>query len=73
MKHSKKEHNISQIDPDSMVTCTRLTPEFWIQAMRKYDWSPKAQVIFGLDTSTRSVLFVYPPATTSILDPNPVN
>lgn len=39
--------NVSQLNPDSMVTCTRLTPEFWIQAMRKYDWSPNAQVMFG--------------------------
>lgn len=39
--------NVSQLDPDSMVTCSRLTPEFWVQAMRKYDWSPKAQIIFS--------------------------
>mmetsp|Transcript_19261 Transcript_19261/g.47630 ORF Transcript_19261/g.47630 Transcript_19261/m.47630 type:complete len:876 (+) Transcript_19261:112-2739(+) len=38
---------ISQLNPDSMMTCTRLTPEYWFQAMRKHDWSPKAQVMFG--------------------------
>ncbi|CAJ1951294.1 unnamed protein product [Cylindrotheca closterium] len=40
-------YNVSRLNPDSMVTCSRLTPEHWVNAMRKHNWNPKAQVTFG--------------------------
>lgn len=41
---------MSQLNPDLMITCVRTSYNFWNNAMRAIDWTPKAQVynvIFG--------------------------
>ena len=36
--------NMSLLDPDMMITCIRTSFDYWNNAMRSVDWSPKAQV-----------------------------
>lgn len=36
--------NMSLLDPDMMITCIRTSFDYWNNAMRAVDWTPKAQV-----------------------------
>lgn len=36
--------NMSRLDPDMMITCIRTSFDYWNDAMRSVDWTPKAQV-----------------------------